>query len=380
MPAVTVMIKPASALCNLRCKYCFYSDVAEHRSTRSFGIMSDPTAEALVKGVFDYADRGVSFVFQGGEPTLAGLSFFRRFGELVSRYNTRSLPVHYSLQTNGTTLDGAWADFFRENNYLIGLSLDGTKEAHDSLRIDAEGRGTYSTVLRSAELLRTHGVNFNILCVVNNFVARYPRRVFENLKKYKYLQFIPCIDPFDGGREIYSLTAERYTRFLIETFFLYRECFERSEPVSVRSFDNYIGMLLGSPAENCAMQGNCSAYFLAEGDGSIYPCDFYVLDRWRLGNVRENSFAEMAQGEVMRRFREESVPVHEKCRSCRYFALCRGGCKRDREPVTCGTPSLNRFCDSYYAFFEYAYPEMLKMAERIARLRSGARKSDKNRQ
>ena len=116
MPAVTVMIKPASALCNLRCKYCFYADVAEHRSTRSFGMMSDFTAEALVKGVFDYADRDVSFVFQGGEPTLAGLPFFLRFGELVSRYNAHSLPVHYSLQTNGTTLDGAWADFFKENN------------------------------------------------------------------------------------------------------------------------------------------------------------------------------------------------------------------------------------------------------------------------
>lgn len=371
MPAVTVMIKPTSALCNLRCKYCFYADVAEHRSVPFYGMMSGQTAEALVRGVFGYADRAVSFVFQGGEPTLAGLPFFRRFGELVSRYNTRGLPVHYSLQTNGTVLDGEWAEFLRENRYLVGLSMDGTREIHDSLRVDAEGRGTYAAVARAADLLRTHGVDFNILCVVNNFIARYPRRVFEALKKYRYLQFIPCIDPFDGGREVYSLTPERYTRFLRETFALYLAAFEAKEPVSVRNFDNYIGILLGEPAENCAMNGRCAAYFLVEGDGGVYPCDFYVLDRWKLGNVRERTFAEMAESPVMQTFRAESLPVHERCRTCRFFALCRGGCKRDREPVRDGVPALNRFCESYRAFFEEAYPQMLRMATEIARLCAG---------
>ena len=362
LPPVSLLVKPASSMCNLRCGYCFYADVSDSRKEKSRGIMPDEVLEFLMRRAFQEASGSCSFSFQGGEPTLAGLDFFRRLTALQKQYNTKKLPVRNALQTNGLLLDDEWADFLAENSFLVGLSLDGGRELHDSMRKDADGGGTYARVMQAAGLLDRHGVEYNVLCVVHNAAARHPQQVYRALKRFRYLQFIPCLDPLDGSKPPHSLDPKRYGEFLKGTFDCYYADFFSKSPVSVRSFDNYAAMLAGCPPESCGMSGVCACCLTVEADGSVYPCDFYALDEYLLGNVRDNSLAEMARSEAAQRFIQPSLSVHEDCRSCGWYPLCRGGCRRNRPVCADGRPGKNELCDAYRAFFAYAYPRLLRCA------------------
>jgi len=363
------MIKPVSSLCNMRCAYCFYADVSRNRRISNIGTMSDQTLEKVVRKAFVYADGCVSFVFQGGEPTLAGLDFYRLLVRLQKQYNTRRLLVTNSLQTNGYALDDAFAAFFAEHRFLVGISLDGTREIHDAQRKDTLGKGTYDQVLNGITCLKRHGADYNILCVVNTFAAHSARQVFENLRTHTFLQFIPCLDSLDKQSQIDSLSPEDYGNFLIETFDLYARAFGGARPVSVRDFDVYVGMLRGHPPESCAQAGACAAYALVESDGGVYPCDFYALDEYLLGNIHDMSFSRLFHTSKMRMFLESSRSVPPECEACDYYSLCRGGCRRYREPFVAGAPSLNRFCSGYKRFFAHAGPALRAMA--LARNRMG---------
>lgn len=376
MPPLSLMIKPVSSMCNMRCKYCFYADVTSHRETKSYGVMSTDTLDKLVRRAFTYAEGSVNFAFQGGEPTLAGIDFFRRFVELERRYNSRHIQVNNSIQTNAFELSDELIELFRQHRFLVGVSLDGPAQIHDLMRIDARGAGTYATVTRNIDRLRTAGVEYNILCVVNGYIARAPREVWRALAPHTYLQFIPCLDGFDGQTQDYSLNAADYLGFLKTTFDLYYEAYFHRKYVSVRTFDNYIGILLGQTPENCAMQGRCGVYYLIEGDGGVYPCDFYVLDRWRMGNINASSFHALSRSPIADEFRAQSHYTSPECAGCKWAGLCRGGCKRDREPMIPVTdavtgevrmrPGLNRFCEAFKEFFEYSYPRMEEIARDIA--------------
>ncbi|MBE7067338.1 MAG: anaerobic sulfatase maturase [Ruminococcaceae bacterium] len=368
MQPLNLLIKPASSLCNMKCEYCFYKDVSKSREQYSMGMMSLDTLEAVVRRAFEYATDFVGFAFQGGEPTLVGLDFYKTLISLQHQYNTKKIKVSNTIQTNGYIIDEEWARFFADNHFLVGLSLDGTKETHDSLRVDTKGKGTFNRVIRAADILQKNGVEFNILCVVNNFVARYPKEVYSQLKKYKYIQFIACLDPLEEEKTRFSLSEERYASFLKQTFNLYYEDFIRGNYVSIRNFDNYINILLGRRPESCAMNGFCTCYCVIEGDGSVYPCDFYVLDEWQLGNVHESSFGEIIGSEKAKEFVSSSLFVHEECKKCQYYKLCRGGCRREREPFADGLPLLNRHCKAYKEFFNYSIERMMEIA---IRLRSG---------
>lgn len=172
MKNLNLLIKPASSSCNLRCRYCFYYDVADNREVKNYGIMNDDTLENMVKKVFDDVEYSANFAFQGGEPTMAGIEFFEKFHKFVEKYNTKKIIVNFSLQTNGTLLNKKWLELFKKHNYLIGLSLDGNKEMHDTFRIDAKGEGTFSRVLKAAKMMKKAEVEFNILCVVNKLIAQ----------------------------------------------------------------------------------------------------------------------------------------------------------------------------------------------------------------
>jgi uncharacterized protein len=368
MPTVDMLIKPASGLCNMRCKYCFYADVADNREVRSYGLMSEETQKELVKKALASADGYCNFAFQGGEPTLAGLDFFRRQVELEQRYNFRGIRVTNSIQTNGLAIDEEWAKFLAENHFLVGLSLDGPREIHDALRTDPAGAGTFDRVMETVKLFRKHKVDFNILTVISKPVAQNAKKVYSFFRScnFKYLQFIECLDPFDAQPREYSLTPEDYGQFLKVTFDEYYRDFQRGQYVSVRTFDNYITMLLGNPPESCGMSGVCTAYNLVEANGNVYPCDFYVLDKYLLGNIHTHSFADFAHSNIAAAFVKESLHVDPACRRCKWYRLCHGGCKRCREPFVEGKPGLNRFCEAYQGFFQYAYPKMEQMARAIA--------------
>lgn len=320
----------------MRCKYCFYADVSSQRTVPSYGIMSKETADILIdRAVTAAGDRGrVHFAFQGGEPTLAGLSFFRYFvGAVRKRLSVRQ-KADYSIQTNGLALDDEFCDFLAENHFLVGLSLDGDREIHDSCRCDAEG-GSYQRVMKAAVRLKKHKVEFNILTVLTRKVAEHPTRLWNFCTKngFAYLQTIPCLPPLEepDQREFYSLTPRVYGRFLKEFFRIWSDQLDRRNYISVRLFDNYVRMALGEIPEQCGMSGLCSAQYVIEADGSVYPCDFYVLDRYRLGTVQDHSFEEMNRSEVMRNFLKEGLHKPERCGRCPFLGICGAGCRRYRD-------------------------------------------------
>lgn len=361
MPPITLLIKPASGLCNMRCLYCFYADVAKSRTISSYGIMDIGTLEIVVKKAVEYAGRSpVTFIFQGGEPALAGLDFYR---QLVMLEKKLGAYAYNSIQTNGLIIDGEWARFFAENRFLVGLSLDGTKQLHDSFRLDPEGRGTYARIKKAASALKAAGAEFNILCVVTSPLARHGAQVVGTLIKdgYKYLQFIPCIDEPNGGTSAFSLTAERWGEFLCAVFDRYYAMIKIGAPISIRPLDNFLERLSGLVPSCCGFEGKCTPTLVIESDGSVYPCDFYALDEFRLGNIREASFAELLCSEPFLKFVAESEQVDPACAGCRWYALCRGGCRRYREQQIGGGLKLNKLCAGYRRFFEYAYPRMLKL-------------------
>ena len=271
MRNVSLLIKPASSGCNMRCKYCFYADEANIRSVKFYGNMTKTVLESLVKRAFDSATGFVTFSFQGGEPTLVGLDFYKKLIELQKKYNARGVQVSNAIQTNGYIIDDEWASFLAKNDFLVGLSMDGTAEMHDKFRLDCAKKPTFERVRRTADLFEKYGVRFNVLCVVTEQTARNPRVVYDALKKYGYIQFIACLDGLEGGKSDYSLTPSSYAKFLIETFNGYYLDFLSAKPVSVRNFDNYVMMLLGGQPENCAMRGVCTPTLVVEGDGSVYP-------------------------------------------------------------------------------------------------------------
>ncbi len=367
MPALSLLIKPASSACNLRCKYCFYADEAMNRAVYSYGMMSEETLEMVVRRAIDFAEGSVSFGFQGGEPTLRGLAFFRLFAELVRKYNTKGLSVRFAIQTNGTLLDEEWARFLHEEKFLVGLSLDGTQAVHDRMRVDAAGKGTFETILSAARLLQAHKVDFNILTVVTAYTAKNIGRIYPFFMKngLVWQQYIPCLDPLGEprGRADYSLTPALYARFMKELFDLWYRDVASGRFVYVRHLENLAGALMGQPPEHCGMLGRCSMQSVVEADGSVYPCDFYVLDRYRLGNLNTDTYEDLTKALEASRFIEESLPQAGECRACRWFGLCRGGCRRDRDSGA-EELGLNYFCPAYKQFYEYAVPRLQALLRR----------------
>lgn len=365
MPPVYLLIKPASGSCNLRCRYCFYTDEMNYQTCAQRGFMTPETLEAVVRRTLEFAQGSATFAFQGGEPTLVGLEFYRLLVRLVAQYNTRGLAISYALQTNGLLLDETWAAFLAQHRFLVGLSLDGPQELHDANRLDAQGKGTHARVLQTVRLLRQYEVEFNILTVVTSAVARSGRKVLNFLDKngFAYRQFIPCLPPLDGENTPWALTPQRYADFLKLSFDDWYNKLLSGQPVSDRTFENWIQLLAGGCPESCGVSGICSHQFVLEADASVYPCDFYVLEEWKLGNLATDSFEQLEQKRQELGFVQASRAVHATCRACRWYPLCRGGCRRYREPFVQGQPSLNRFCAAYKQFFPYAIARMERLAD-----------------
>ena len=373
LKSISLLIKPASSLCNLRCKYCFYEDEAQNRTHHSMGMMSESLADQLIQRVFQAADAGasVSFSFQGGEPTVAGLDFFRHFVDTVAAHCPPGVHVHYSLQTNGTLLTDEWAAFLKSNHFLVGLSIDGTRAIHDTHRLDATGAGTWRTVLAAKSLLEKHRVDFNALCVVTGPCAQQPEQIYKNLKNlgFRHMQFIPCLDPIGHARgmESWSLSPVAYGEFLCKLFDLWFRDWNTGNYHSIRLFDDYIHILIGSHASTCATCGKCGIYFVVEGDGSVYPCDFYVLDQWKIGTLQDMTLTEIASNTVAQRFLAWGTEKPSECQNCTYQPICNGGCKNDW--YSDDTGSHNYFCPAFQALFRHAMPRMKMIAAAEIRAR-----------
>ena len=253
MTSLSILLKPASCACNLHCDYCFYADEAKSRTISDYGMMSRAVSHALIDRAAGAAQGMVAFLFQGGEPTLAGLDFYRDFVSYAQATIPCGLTVQYALQTNGILLDEAWCRFFKENDFLVGLSLDGSRKCHDRFRRDRAGEGTYEQVLGAARLLDGAGVSYNVLTVVTGYLAGHVRSVFSNLcgNGFCFQQYIPCLDPLEGkrGQQEYSLSPKQYEEFLKTLFDLWYQELANGRYWSVRYFDNLVWMLDGHAPE-----------------------------------------------------------------------------------------------------------------------------------
>ena len=380
MPAASILIKPASANCNMDCKYCFYKCLSSHREEYSKGFMKEETLETLVREAIAYADGSLTFAFQGGEPTLAGLDFFQKAVELQQKYNNKKLQIENTIQTNGLLIDEKWARFLGEHRFLVGLSLDGPKKMHDRYRKDAGGQDTFARIMHSVQLLEQYQVDYNVVTVVTNDTAKQASFLYKFWKRnhYPFVQFIPCMDEIkrqDGTQErsIYAVEPEQYGKFLCELFDLWYADFAAGETMDIRMFSNLAQMAAGYPAEECGMNGCCNCYFVVEGDGSVYPCDFYCMDEWKLGTVNDG-FVQMKTSEKAKAFVEASRPVCATCHECPYVSLCRGGCRRWREPFVDGKPGLNQLCSAYRMFFAHAAERMERLGAYIRQKYAGSGK------
>ena len=357
MPAASILIKPASSNCNIDCSYCFYKKLCKTREAYSRGRMGEETLEALVKNAVDYADGLVSFAFQGGEPMLAGLDFFRLAVSLEKKYAKKGLTIENTIQTNGTLIDDEWARFFAEEDFLAGVSLDGPKKLHDSCRKSSGGGGTFTRVMDGISLLNKYHVRTNTATVITEEISHKAAYLYKFYKRnnFKYVQVIPCMgNTWLTGGDIraaeneFSVRPESFGAFLCELFDLWYEDFIRGDDMEIRTFSNYAQLAAGFAAEECGMNGRCTCYFAVEADGSVYPCDFYCTDEYRLGDVNE-PFSALASSARAQEFVRGSEPLPEDCRICPYLRLCRGGCTHWREQES----RLNYFCKGYKAFFSH---------------------------
>lgn len=368
MPEITLLIKPASGLCNMKCDYCFYADEMHCRTQASYGIMSDFVMEQVVQKALAHASKTCTFLFQGGEPTLAGLSFYQKWMACEEKYNQKQIKIIHALQTNGYLLQEDWCRFFAQRQYLIGLSIDGVKSTHNACRKDAQGEGTYFKALDAAARLRNAGASFNILTVVTKHIATNIRRIYESYRRHGFVwqQYIACLDPLRAlpGSMDYSLTPELYGQFLTDLFHLWKFDLQNGRQPYIRQFENYIGILLGYEPECCEQRGICSFQNVVEADGSVYPCDFYALDHYKLGNLCTDDFATITEREKQSNFLTRFEHPSDTCAACRYYFLCRGGCCRHREQPG-ALYGQNYFCESYQMFFDACLTEMEEIGNLI---------------
>lgn len=364
---INVLIKPSSGICNLRCKYCFYHSLQLNQCVDDKGFMKEDTAECLIKRTYEYADGGVAFAFQGGEPTLRGLDFYRSFVKKVQSINKNNVKTEFAIQTNGMVINEEWARFFAKNKFLVGLSIDGPAAVHNENRVDIAGKSTLKRVMHTKKLFDKYKVEYNVLSVITSKSAENPLRTYEFFKKQKidYVQYIPCLDPLgeEAGKHSFSLSPDAYGEFLNEIFDAWHEDVTTSQVTVIRTFDNYIALLLGYKPEACGMSGRCSCQFVTEADGSVYPCDFYVLESNIIGNIKQDSFEDMTKNKRLLAFLEKGDQLNLKCKECKWYFLCRGGCRRYRNPVN----NLNVYCESFKSFFEHSYPRIEEIAKRISR-------------
>ncbi len=363
----SLLIKPAGPDCNMACTYCFYREKSEIFPDAPIHRMSRDILEETVRQMLEYGGTQVNFGWQGGEPTLMGLDFFKEAVEFQMRYG-RGKNVANGLQTNGILLDKDWAAFLRDYRFLVGLSLDGPEHIHDHYRYLAGGQKCWRAVVESARMLLEEGVSTNALVVVNDYSVRFPEEIYAFHKDLglTYMQFIPCVetDPDDPSRAApFSVGGEDLGRFLNVLFDLWRSDFREGVPTtSVRFFDSVFFHYVGLPPPECTLLPECGNYVVVEHNGDVYSCDFFVEEEWRLGNVMAGRLDHMLNSHLQRKFGKRKAEVPAKCRSCRWFPFCRGGCPKDRrrDPRDRG---LDHFCRAHEVFFAHADESLHALAE-----------------
>ena len=376
MQPFTLLIKPTGSDCNVDCKYCFY----KHRAPtvgQGRQRMSNEVLEKLVKDYMQLRFPLAGFAWQGGEPTLMGLDFYKKAVELQKKYGSSGQEGGNSLQTNAVLLNDKWCRFLHDNKFLVGISIDGPREFHDYYRLDHSGSGTFDKVIRAIEKCKEYKVEFNTLTLLNDRNIEHPDEVFDFLVELgvRFLQFIACVELEPATDRImdFSITPQQYGDFLCRLFDRWYEYGPGSrkagsqQNLSIRNFDSILSYYITGRHTICTFDKQCSQYIVIEHTGDAFCCDFFVEPKWRLGNIFETPIEKLAGSSRKQAFARAKQNLCNKCLVCRHLAICRGGCMKDRAPFdkdNFGRESY--FCEAYKRFFDYTIPRFMQIAADIS--------------
>ena len=394
-----VMTKPIGPICNLDCEYCFYLEKEQMydkagSAGKSKWAMSPEVLETYIRDyIASQPTSEITFAWQGGEPTLLGLDYFKRVVELQEWYLPEGKQIHNAFQTNGTLLNDEWCAFFKQHNFLVGLSIDGPRELHDRYRIDKGGKGTFDKVVAAAQLLQKNGVEFNTLTVINRANAKKPREVYRFLKDIGsgFMQFIPLVERQDeadhqthdlegppqttqmGGRvSPWSVPSEQWGDFLNG---VWDEWIKADVgKVYVNMFDVHLGLWAGMPSTMCVFAEECGVALAMEHNGDLYSCDHYVYPEYKLGNITQQTFGDMVQSQQQKDFgKHKKSGLPGQCQRCEYRFACHGECPKHRflEDEN-GEPELNYLCAGYMKFFKHVEKDMKVMVDLLRRQQAPA--------
>ena len=373
-----VMLKPVGSKCNLDCDYCYYLE-KENLYEKKNPVMSEDLLERFIKQYIESQTMPeIMFTWHGGETLMRPLSFYKRAIELQKQYG-RGRHIENSIQTNGTLLNDDWCRFFKENNFLVGISIDGPKEFHDEYRRDKMGRPSFHRVMRGIELLKKHEVEFNCLAVVNDYNVDYPLEFYNFFKEIgcQYIQFTPIVERIRKDNTIsllklatarqradevdlapYTVPADKWGNFLCAVFDEWVK--DDVGKIFIQIFDSTLANWVGEQPGVCTMAKTCGHAGAMEFNGDVYSCDHFVFPEYRLGNINSKSLTSMMYSDEQLKFgndKFDSLP--QQCRECDFLFACYGECPKNRFiKDKYGNDGLNYLCQGYYQFFSHVAPYM----------------------
>lgn len=358
MSRISLLIKPVSSLCNMNCHYCFYVDVVGHRHSLLSRVMDNEVMVSVIEKGLSFDT--VHFAFQGGEPTLAGLKFFKNFIREVNK-RKNSQKISYAIQTNGTLLDKEWLRFFKNNDFLIGVSIDGTKACHDSLR-SIGNKPTFDRIINNIHLMKKFGLRINILTVITPLLTDSVEEIYTFYKKegFSHIQFIPCLPDLNQLSNNFSLSPYKFYEFYKKLFNLWYQDYLKGKYVSISLFEDLIMIFSGRMPRTCGMLGSCQIQYIIESDGNVYPCDFYALDCYRMGNILTDELDTMREGETAQEFIRKPESLDNICLKCRFVNICQGNCKRMKSIL------IDKDYCGYQMFLEETYQIFYTIAKELS--------------
>jgi len=367
MKPFSLLIKPTSADCNLNCSYCFYLDKKSLYPEQKTHRMSDEVLEKMISGYMQTKQPQYSFGWQGGEPTLMGLDFFRKVTDLQKEYGQKGALVANGLQTNATLIDNDMAEHFAKYKFLLGVSLDGPPETHDFYRKNLAGSGSHADVMKAGEILKKHKVEFNTLTLVSKSNVAKPVEVYSYLagNGFLYHQYIPCVEfDADGTPMPWTITGEEWGNFMCSIFD--RWIAGDTRKVSVRLFDSILTYLVEGQRNVCNIGKNCCQYFVVEHNGDVYPCDFFVRSELRLGNLKDFTWEQLQDSGAYRNFGSLKSKWNSVCEKCEFIEICSADCLKNRLPQSQNNPrTLSWLCAGWKIFYKHSLHRLKKLAEKI---------------
>lgn len=355
-----VMLKPVGAICNLRCKYCYYLEKKDLYPDSNNYVMSDDLLEKFIEQYLNSQTMSqVLFTWHGGETLMRNIGFYKKALELQRKYG-RGRQIDNAIQTNGTLLTDDWCRFFKENNFLVGISVDGPQHCHDVYRKTRDGRPSFYQVMKGIALLKKHGVEYNIMGVVNDYNVDYPLEFYNFFKEIdsRFIQFAPIVETIDGKPASWNVPAEKWGDFLIAIFDEWVK--EDVGTYYVQYFDSTLANWMGVEPGVCTLAKNCGHAGVMEFNGDVYSCDHFVYPEYKLGNIYQKTLTEMMYSERQLKFgADKSAKLPAQCKTCKYEFACHGECPKNRiDKTATGEDGLNYLCAGYYKFFDHVAPYM----------------------